>query len=416
MIEALKTNLKQEKVLIKEISSILRYFSTNNITEKEFYLSSLKALIAQYRILNGAVPTILDHISPLKGLIPGKERKIEGLTELSYISPVTREKSFVTINKKDTEKFIQELKISQEGIKTIKQEDVSNAPLEIKTNFFTKISNSLFSRISEKIVPSVPDLGDDLKRANITLLTSTYVSIALLTSILVLIFSFLIILVMFFYNPSMIMWIWIPFVLFIGSIMAFYFYPSSEKSGINNLISQELPFATIHMSAIAGSNVEPTKMFKIIASSKEYPTLGKELNKIMSQIEVYGYDLLTALKNTAKRTSNESFSELLNGIATNISSGGNLKDYLDKKSENFLADYKLERQRYNSMAELFMDVYISILITGPLIMMMLFIIMNIGKFSIGGLSIETLLFLTSGIVVFANIIFIVILDIKQPKT
>ena len=128
MIEALKTNLKQEKVLIKEISSILRYFSTNNITEKEFYLSSLKALIAQLRILNGAVPTIIDNISPLKGLIPGKERKIEGLTELSYISPVTREKSFVTINKKDTEKFIQELKISQEGIKTIK--DLSKMSVE----------------------------------------------------------------------------------------------------------------------------------------------------------------------------------------------------------------------------------------------------------------------------------------------
>jgi len=415
MIEEIKINLKQEKILIKDIGSILKYFSGNEISEKEFYLSSLKALIAQLKILNGAVPTIMEAISPLKRLVPEQERKVENLTKLSYISPVTKEKSFVTINKKDTESFIRELKISQEGIKSIKQEDLNNIPTEIKTSYLSRVSNLIFSRISDKIVPNVADLGDDLKKANISLLTSTYVSIALFTSSLVFIFGLLLFVVLTISNPKLIVWIWTPFILFITSITAFYLYPSTEKTGVSNMISQELPFAAIHMSAIAGSNVEPTKMFKIIAFSKEYPTLGKELKKVLSQIEIYGYDLLTALKNTAKRTPNESFSELLNGIATNISSGGNLKDYLDKKSENFLSDYRLERQRYNTMAELFMDIYISILITGPLIMMMLFIIMDIGSFSLGGLSIKVLLFLTSGIVVFANIIFLVVLDIKQPK-
>ena len=41
----------------------------------------------------------------------------------------------------------------------------------------------------------------------------------------------------------------------------------------------------------------------------------------------------------------------------------------------------IEEEKKNTL------IYISILITGPLIMMMLFMIMNIGKFSIGGLGI-----------------------------
>jgi flagellar protein FlaJ len=207
----------------------------------------------------------------------------------------------------------------------------------------------------------------------------------------------------------------VPFLLFIISIFAFYLYPSSEKGTANSRIAQEMPFATIYMTAIAGSNVEPSKIFKILSLSKEYPYISQELKKVISQVEIYGYDLVSSLKNAAKRTASESFSELLGGIATNISSGGSLKDYLEKKTENFLADYKLERQKYNSLAELFMDIYISVLITGPLILMVLFMVMNLGKFQIGGLSMNTLLILTVGLVVFANIVFIIILDIKQPK-
>ena len=67
------------------------------------------------------------------------------------------------------------------------------------------------------------------------------------------------------------------------------------------------------------------------------------------------------------------------------------------------------------MAELFMDIYISVLITGPLILMILFMVMNLGNFQLGGLSMNMLFILTVGIVTVANIIFIILLDIKQPK-
>ena len=54
------------------------------------------------------------------------------------------------------------------------------------------------------------------------------------------------------------------------------------------------------------------------------------------QIEIYGYDIVTSLKSVAKTTSNKKLSELFSGLATNISSGGALKNYLEKKSETFL--------------------------------------------------------------------------------
>jgi flagellar protein FlaJ len=160
--------------------------------------------------------------------------------------------------------------------------------------------------------------------------------------------------------------------------------------------------------------MEPTKIFQIIAMSKEYDTIGKELKKILAQVNIYGYDLLTALTNVAKDVSNKRLSELLLGLATNISSGGSLKIYLEKKAETYLIDYKLSRKEYIEMAGTFMDIYISILIAAPLIMMLMFIIMSVSGLNVGGLSIQSLLFLTVGVVVMLNIVFIFVLNLKQP--
>ena len=169
------------------------------------------------------------------------------------------------------------------------------------------------------------------------------------------------------------------------------------------------------MAAIAGSNITPVKIFKIVAASSEYPSIGSEMKKVIVQIEVYGYDIVTSLKNVAKRSSNKRLSELFSGLATNISSGGALKNYLEKKSQSFLVDYRLERQKYSALAGTFMDVYISILIAAPLVLMMMFIVMNVAGLGMGGLGIIQLMSIAIGAIVVVNIIFIVVLNMKQPR-
>jgi len=211
---------------------------------------------------------------------------------------------------------------------------------------------------------------------------------------------------------------WIFFFLPFGAVglamAVFYFYPVSEAGLSQKKVSQELPFATIHMAAIAGSDIEPTKIFKIIATSKEYPNVGREIKKVIVQTDVYGYDLVTSLKNVATRTSNKKLAELFSGLAINIGTGGSLENYLEKKSENFLIDYRLERQKYADLAGTFMDVYISILIAAPLVLMMMFIVMNVAGLGLGGLTIDMLLFLSVAGIAVVNVIFIVILNFKQP--
>ena len=137
------------------------------------------------------------------------------------------------------------------------------------------------------------------------------------------------------------------------------------------------------------------------------------MKKVINQVNVYGYDLVNALKNAARATSSTKIAELFNGLATTISSGGSLTSFLEKRTETLLFDYRLERERSTKMAETFMDIYISVVIAAPMIMMLLLVLMSVSQISLG-LSLEALTVLIISIVALINLIFIAVLHIKQP--
>jgi len=168
------------------------------------------------------------------------------------------------------------------------------------------------------------------------------------------------------------------------------------------------------MSAIAGADIEPSNIFRIIALSKEYPHIRNEAKKLMNQINLYGYDLSTALRNIAATSPSKEWTDLLSGISTTIKSGGNLSKYLDKKAESLLFNYRIAREKATKSAETFMDIYISVVIAAPMLMMLLLIMINISGIGFNiGVSVLALLIVL--IVSLINILFLVFLHLSQKK-
>jgi Flp pilus assembly protein TadB len=406
MIDELKNNVQKEKKIVSDIVSILGDMQNKTGYERASYLTTLNALVKQLEIINESVPALLEEISPFKAL-PTQSKSI---VKLSYNSKEGQ--NVIALNKKDKEAFIKELNLSEINLKKISEKESKDEVQ--KPSKLARISNKVFSRFAIKIAPGLKDVDEDMKKANIRFLLSTYISMALFVSSVIFALSFILIAAIIIFNFSYITWIWTPFAAALLSLVLFYIYPSMEKGSFRKDIEQELPFAVIHMSAIAGSNVEPYKIFKIISLSKEYPHLSFEIRKMVNQIDFYGLDLVTALKNAAKTTSSVKLAELYSGLATNISTGGNIKDYLEKKSENLLLDYKLEREKATEIAGTFMNIYISVVIVAPLILMILFIIMNVSNLGLN-VGIDFITIITVSLILLINIIFLIVLNIKQPK-
>jgi len=441
MFEELKKNIEREKKIIREARFIRKALKEQE-EKKDLYTQSIRSLLKQLNMLNKAIPYLLEEEKllhskyvpiklnqkpPLPKKLPttlptplstktSEQKTAPKTVQIKYISPNSHEEHFIALKKADKNAYLEQLKISEESLAKIKKMDfLKGKSLIKKANPFAKISNHFFRKTSEHVVPAFSSLATDLKKGNIRFLLSTYISMALFSATLSFLLSLLIMGVLIAINLQYLMYAWVPFVTPVLIFTLFYLYPASEASSVQKKIAQELPFATIHMAAIAGSDIEPTKIFKIIAASKEYPAMATEIKKVIAQVDIYGYDLVTSLHNVSKWTPNKKLSELFSGLATNIYTGGELKNFLEKKAENFLLDYKLERKRYTDLAGTFMDIYISILIAAPLILMMMFIVMNVAGLGLGGLGIPTLMVISIGGIIIVNIIFLIVLNLKQPK-
>lgn len=155
-----------------------------------------------------------------------------------------------------------------------------------------------------------------------------------------------------------------------------YLYPISTANTRKRSIDANMPFAINHMAAIASSGVPPSTLFRLLMGFGEYGELSKEAEKIVRNIEMFGQDVATSMKEVAKRTPSESFREILNGMATIIDTGGNLQLFLKTQSEKALFEYRIKREKYLEILSTYADFYTAVLIMAPMFLIAILAIMN----------------------------------------
>ncbi|MEI6849639.1 MAG: type II secretion system F family protein [archaeon] len=431
MIDELKQNVETEIEILREISNSLRRLDYANSSERKLLLTSIESLKNSMKLINNSIPKILDEVSSVQKLAQ-KERNTS-LEKIEFKG--IRTDLQVTVNVQDREKLLRELSINELLIRKLRKKGSGTAEVfdEIRApRGYLKMSNRLFLEPAQNLIRKgyFKDLSLDIKKANIDILFSTYVAMLLFTTLLF-IFVGLIAVVFFtfikvdliapffsFYNifsiNRFLELLLIPIILPMIVFFFIYRYPVSERGSLARKIEIELPFAVIHMSAISGSGIEPTQIFKIIGLNREYPYLRKEIRKVLNQINVYGYDLVTALNNVAKNTPSQRLAELFGGLSTTITSGSNLQTFFEKRSETLMVNYRLEREKYTKMAETFMDIYISIVIAAPMILMILLVMIVVLGIA-GDISIFMLSAISISVIALLNLIFLAVLHIKQPN-
>ncbi|MFH1151549.1 MAG: type II secretion system F family protein [Nanoarchaeota archaeon] len=428
-IEALKKNFSKIKKITQEISSLSENIEKMpNQDEKKFISSQINSLKISLREANERTLEILDKVYLAKPLKPEPQKVLlkKDLKEAASSGHKSSSKILKSLRREIPELERKTIKRLKERGEEIKLEKVR------KASRYVWISNKVFSRFSMSIVNNkiFRNLKRDLIKANMQFIPANYISVIFFTTLLSLIGGFFVFLFFLFFNISPMLPIiipinenlfgrllkvfWILFAIPIGTFLLMYFYPWLEKKSIENLIDQELPFATIHMSAIAGSMIDPSKIFSIIISTKEYPELEKKFTKLINEVHVYGYDLASTIRNMAFFSPSTKLSELFNGIATTITSGGDLADFFDKRAKSLLFEHRIEREKQIRAAETFMDIYISVVIAAPMILMLLLIMMKVSGLgvSFSTTMITVIIVLTVSIV---NVLFLSFLHMKQPK-
>ncbi len=293
-----------------------------------------------------------------------------------------------------------------------------------KPSLLGSVANVSIKKISFFLIDAFPDffryLYNALRSANVQMLSNTYVNIMVLMSIFTFIISMIIFPFLFTLSNNLTMTLTKSFmssvILMLITFMGFYAYPFSKIRRRRVNIRANLPFAINHMAAVASSGVPPTKMFHLIAKSNEYGEVSVEVEKIVEYIELFGYDLLTALKSVAAISPSDLFKEFMEGMISTTESGGDIKVYMMEKSKEAMLEYELEREKYTETISTYSDIYTGVLIAAPLFFVATLSLVSLLGGTIGGIGIDVVIVVGTYVVIpLLNGAFLMFLIMTQPE-
>jgi len=282
---------------------------------------------------------------------------------------------------------------------------------------------NLLGERTNRFLPLFRDMDVGLHRSGMRISFKPYVSLTLLTSLIVTIFTmflvpstlYLVLQIEFF--PSLLFGVGGGLLAGAITIICFYIYPVYRADNIKRNLDDSMSFATGYLAILAGAGVPPARMFCSLSNIPQKLAIVDESRIIVRDVELFGADIITALESASKRTASEKFKELLEGFIATIHSGGNLMSYLLNRSRQNMKLKRIALRKFSDTLGVLSEFYVTLLVAGPLIfVVMLSVMAMLGGAGFGIMNPTLLLMLLTYIVMPAgSVIFIIILDALAPR-
>ncbi len=230
--------------------------------------------------------------------------------------------------------------------------------------------------VEEYLVDSFRDLQVDLRKSMIRMSLAEYLSIAVVTAAIVFVFQTLLLSVIFgILTRKVLISIMGGFMggvlSAVAIFMLFYVYPPTMVGERKKKIDDTLPFATLYLATMAGTGTPVVSMFRMLSKFKEYGEVSNEAKRIVDAVDITGAPITQALETVAERTPSDSFRELLWGIRSTISVGGDLRSYLHERAAGLMQEHRRRLLTFTNQLITFLEIYINAVIVGSLFFLVL---------------------------------------------
>ncbi|BBL45842.1 archaeal flagellar protein FlaJ [Nanobdella aerobiophila] len=192
-----------------------------------------------------------------------------------------------------------------------------------------------------------------------------------------------------------------------------YIYPTAAKTDYLKSIDDNLSFFSLYFYSYSGSGMNIIEIFRLLNKKKSFGMINKEISYLLSLIDVFGYDLISALLKLANTTPSDQFKEFLYGLISVVKSGGSIREFARIFAKEKLEDYEIQLKAYNEKANLWITFYAFFFITFPIVLLILAFLFSYASGNIAILN--SLIFFFVVIIPFSYIAYLYMIHIYQPR-
>jgi flagellar protein FlaJ len=175
-----------------------------------------------------------------------------------------------------------------------------------------------------------------------------------------------------------------PLIVGVVSLVSFLYYPMSVADGIKAKLDKNMVYIINYMSVLAGAGVMTEDVFNSFAENKDTYGIRQSARSIVRDISMLGKDVISAIEAESKRTPSKKYFKLLNGLLGITKSGGDLKNYLEETAKHEQEVRRRELVDIVNKLNMAAEIYITLGIAFPVILVVLLSLMGIFGGEVGG--------------------------------
>ncbi len=157
----------------------------------------------------------------------------------------------------------------------------------------------------------------------------------------------------------------------------FILYPGIEAGNRRRNIDASLPYAINYVTSMSTAGITPAEVFRLLGDSPIYGESSVESRYIAREIDIFGRDLIDALRLVSSSTPSKRMKEFLQGAMASIASGGNLTDYFRTKADQYALENRQTQKLFLETLALISESYVTAMVAGTLFLIILQSIMSV---------------------------------------
>ncbi len=190
-------------------------------------------------------------------------------------------------------------------------------------------------------------------------------------------------------------------------------YPGLNKGSRATKINMTIHNAVAYMYAMRKGGAQLMVIFRSISeNARIYGEVALEFRQIVRDSDLFGYDVVTSVRNLMDTTPSEKLKEFLEDMISVVESGGDLTSFLSGRVRLYQEEARFEQKEFLNFLSLVAESYVTLFVAGPLFLIIIMVVMGL----MGGMAVIQLTMVTYALLPIGSAIFIILIDIISIKT
>ncbi|MFQ3320062.1 MAG: flagellar protein FlaJ [Natronomonas sp.] len=163
-----------------------------------------------------------------------------------------------------------------------------------------------------------------------------------------------------------------------GAFATGYYYPRVRTNTRERSINILLPHSIVYMYALSHGGMNTFEVIKELATADEvYGEVSNEFDMVVRDVELFGNDLFTALRDARNLTPSENLEQFLDDMISVLDSGSDFATFLEDEAETYMDEARDEQDSFLGTLSILSEIFVVAFVAAPLFLIVTLLVISL---------------------------------------